>query len=374
MIMLETFPSFPKQPVAKQEQQEVRHGSIEYYKAKENPIRRHLGHALKIVLADLANTDQKTYERDSNSDTGRLHDALDLKTYVVTFDLPDIQSFDSLEDFQEAAGDSYRLNKQTNEHIRRLQEKEGDAAVDAFLQEDDRLYDEAVEYFEQIRTGNIPGLKTKGNGTTLDIIKSENYQRGGRVYRINIKAALTDRPVYLVKQLSEELLQNIDALPAGFQIKTLLGDTNSRDSVIVYVPEDSFDGAAKVVTEHFQGNWRYHDRHADEGVFGGVALEAPDKSKFPGIRVTVDPPSLNPPVEDTFNGLQAHILSLSVIEYVKQYYHGNKDKMMSHFMSDYDIAEQMWNTHFSRFYEKNASTVLGPKASMKNIAFFEEKV
>ncbi len=41
-------------------------------------------------------------------------------------------------------------------------------------------------------------------------------------------------------------------------------------------------------------------------------------------------------------------------------------------MNDYDIAEQLWNTHFGRFYEKNARAVLGPKASMKNIAFFEE--
>ncbi len=370
--MPEAFPSFPKQPVAKHEQQEVRHGSIEYYKAKENSIERHLGHALKIVLADLANTDQKTYERDSNSDTRRLHDALDLKTCVVTFDLPDIQNFDSFEDFQEAAGDSHKLNRQTNEYIRRLQKIEGAAAVDAFLQEDDRLLDIAEEYFEQIRMGNIPGLKVKGNGTALDIIKSENYQKGGRVYRINIKAALTDRPVYLVKELAEKLVQNIDSLPADFQIKTLLGDTNSRDSVIVYVPEDSFDGAAKIVTEHFQNNWQYHDRHADTGIFGGVALEAPDGSKFPGIRVAIDPPTLETPVEDTFNGLQAHILSLSVIEYVKQYYHGDKDRMMKHFMNDYDIAEQLWNTHFPRFYEKNAREVLGPKASMRNIAFFEE--
>jgi len=365
-------PPLPYREPASSERREVRHSSIEYYKAKENPIRRHLNHALKIVLADLATFDQKTYERDSSPDKGRLHDALDLKTCVVTFDLPDIEQFDSIEDFQKAAGDAHKLNKQTNEHIRRLREKEGDIAVNAFLSEDDCLHDEAKEYFEQIRTGNIPGLKTFGNGSSLDIIKSDNWQKGGRVYRINIKAASTNRPTYLVKQLSEKLLQKKNSLPAGFKIKTLLGDTNSRDSVIVYVPEASFDEAAKVVTEHFQGNWRYHDRHADSGIFGGVALEAPDGSKFPGIRVAVDPPSLEPPVEDTFNGLQAHILSLSVIEYVKQYYHGDKDKMMRHFMGDYDTAEQLWNAHFSRFYEKNARTVLGPKASMKNIAFFEE--
>ena len=370
--MAETFPGFPKQPLAKQEKQELRHGSIEYYKAKENPIQRHLDHALKIVLADLANTDQKTYERDSNPDKVRLHDALDLKIYVVTFDLPDIQHFDSLEEFQKVASDSHELNKQTAEHIHRLQEREGDGAADAFLTEDNRLYDETKEYFDAIRSGRIPGLKAIGNGSNLDIIKSNNFKKGGRVYRINIKAAPTDKPVYLVKQLSEKLTQNSKLTPDGFQIKTLMGDTNSRDSVIVYVPEGSFEGAAKIVTEHFQGNWQYHDRHADAGIFGGVALEAADGSKFPGIRVAVDPPSLDPPVQDTFNGLQAHILSLSVIDYVKQYYHGDKDKMMNHFMSDYDTAEQMWNSHFSRFYEKNASAVLGPKASMKNIAFFEE--
>jgi len=370
--MLKAFPEFPNRFVVTQEKHEGRHGSIEYYKAKKNSILRHLNHALKIVLADLATTDQKKYERDASPDKGRLHDALDLKTYVVTFDLPDIEQFDSLEDFQKAAGDANEMNKQTDEYIRRLREKEGDAAEDAFLAEDERLDDEAQEYFEQIRTGNIPGLKTFGNGSSLDIIKSDNWQKGGRVYRINIKAASTDRPTYLVKQLSEKLLQKKDALPAGFQIKTLLGDTNSRDSVIVYVPEASFEEAAKVVTEHFQGNWRYHDRHADSGIFGGVALEAPDGSKFPGIRVAVDPPSLEPPVEDTFNGLQAHILSLSVIEYVKQYYQGDKDKMMRHFMGDYDTAEQLWNAHFSMFYERNARIILGLKASMKNIAFFEE--
>lgn len=370
--MPETFPKFPNHPGAKQEKQEARHGSIEYYKAKENSIRRHLDHALKIVLVGLADTDQKTYERDSNPDKMRLHDALDLKVYVVTFDLPDIQQFGTLAAFQKAARDSHKLNKQTNEHIRRLGEKEGKATVDAFLAEDNRLHDEAKEYFEQIRTGNISGLTATGNGTTLDIIKSDNYQKGSRVYRINIKAAPTDRPVYLVKRLAEKLSQNRNLIPAGFKIKTLMGDTNSRDSVIVYVPEDSFEGAAKIVTEHFRDNYQYHDRHADDGVFGGVALEAEDKSKFPGIRVTIDPPSLNPPVQDTFNGLQAHLLSLSVIDYVKQYYHGDKDKMMRHFMSDYDTAEQMWNSHFARFYEKNASVVLGPKASLKNIAFFEE--
>lgn len=107
--MPETFPKFPNRPVATQEKQELRHGSIEYYKAKENPIRRHLDHALKIVLADLAQTDQKTYERDSSPDKGRLHDALDLKVYVVTFDLPDIQHFDTLEEFQNAAGNAYKL-------------------------------------------------------------------------------------------------------------------------------------------------------------------------------------------------------------------------------------------------------------------------
>ncbi len=370
--MLETFPGFPKQPLAKQEKQELRHGSIEYYKAKENPIRRHLDHALKIVLADLAYMDQKTYERDSSPDEGRLHDALDLKTYVVTFDLPDIQQFDTLEEFRRASGDSYHLNKQTNKHIRRLQEEEGAAAVDAFLTEDNRLYDETKEYFEAIRSGRTPGLKAIGNGTNLDIIKSNNFKKGGRVYRINIKAAPTDKPVYLVKQLAEKLSQNPNLIPAGFQIKTLMGDTNSRDSVIVYVPEGSFEGAAKIVTEHFQDNWQYHDRHADAGIFGGVALEAADGSKFPGIRVAVDPPSLDPPMQDTFNGLQAHILSLSVIDYVKQYYHGDKDRMMNHFMSDYDTAEQMWNSHFARYYEKHAKEVLGPKASTKNIAFFEE--
>lgn len=370
--MPEAFSSFPNQPVAKQEKQEVRHGSIEYYKAKENPIGRHLDHALKIVLADLANTDQKTYERDSNPDKGRLHDALDLKTHVVTFDLPDIQQYATLEEFRDAASNSYKLNKQTNEYIRRLQETKGEAAADEFLLEDERLYDEAKEYFEAVRTGRVPGLKTYGNGTALDIIKSDNYQKGGRVYRINIKAAPTDRPVYLVKQLAEKLSQNPNLIPAGFQIKTLMGDTNSRDSVIVYVPEGSFEGAAKIVTEHFQDNWQYHDRHADAGIFGGVALEAADGSKFPGIRVAVDPPSLDPPMQDTFNGLQAHILSLSVIDYVKQYYHGDKDRMMNHFMSDYDTAEQMWNSHFARYYEKHAKEVLGPKASTKNIAFFEE--
>ncbi|MFZ3032056.1 MAG: hypothetical protein WA082_03400 [Candidatus Moraniibacteriota bacterium] len=370
--MSETFPKFPNHPGVKQEKQEAHHGSIEYYKAKENSIRRHLNHALRIVLANLANTDQKAYERDSSPDKGGLHDALDLKTQVVTFDLPDIQQFNTLEEFQDAAKNSYKLNKQTNEHIRRLQETKGEAAVDAFLLEDDRLFDEAKEYFERIRSGKVSGLKTYGNGSTLDTIKSDDYRKGGRVYRINIKAASTDRPVYLVKQLSEKLSENSDSLPAGFQIKTLLGDTNSRDSVIVYVPESSFDGAAKIVAEHFQGNWQYHDRHADDGIFGGVALETPDKSKFPGIRVAVDPPTLEPPVEDTFNGLQAHILSLSVIEYVKQYYHGDKDTMIGHFRSDFDTAEQLWNAHFARLYEKHVNAVLGPKASMKNIAFFEE--
>jgi hypothetical protein len=370
--MPETFPGFPKQPLAKQEKQELRHGSIEYYKAKDNPIQRHIGHALKIVLAGLASMDQKTYVRDSSPDKGRLHDALDLKTHVVTFDLPGIEQFDTLVDFQEEARNSHKLNKQTNEHIRRLQETKGDAAADAFLLEDERLFDEAKEYFERIRSGNVPGLKTHGNGTTLDIIKSENFQKGGRVYRINIKAAFTDRPVYLVKELAEKLAQNPNLIPAGFQIKTLMSDTNSRDSVIVYVPKDSFEGAAKIVTEHFQDNYQYHDRHADDGVFGGVALEAEDKSKFPGIRVTIDPPSLDPPVQDTFNGLQAHLLSLSVIDYVKQYYHGDKDRMIEHFMNDYDTAEQLWNAHFARLYESHASVVLGPQASMKNIAFFEE--
>lgn len=370
--MSEIFPQFPKRPVAAQEKQELRHGSIEYYKAKNNSIERHLDHALKIVLADLAYMDQKTYEQDSSHDNGEVHDALDLKTYVVTFDLPDIQQFDTLEQFRDASGDSYHLNTQTNKHIRRLREGEGAAAVDAFLAEDNRLHDEAKAYFDSVRSGKVPGLKSSGKGTTLHIIGSDHYRKAGRTYRINIKAAPTDKPVYLVKQISEKLAQNPGAVPSGFKIKTLLGDTNSRDSVIVYVPEGSFEGAAKIVTEHFQDNWQYHDRHADTGIFGGVALEAPDGSKFPGIGVTVDPPSLDPPVEDTFNGLQADILSRSVIEYIKQYYHSDKDKMLRHFMSDYDTAERLWNAHFARYYEKHAQVVLGPKASMKNIAFFEE--
>lgn len=361
---------FPQPP--RTEQREVRHGSIEYYKAKHNPIDRHLDHALKIVLARLTNMDQKKYEDESDPRWADSQDVLDLKTYVVAFELPSIDQYETLDSFQEAVRDARDSDKLANDYLRRLSERGGQAAVDHFISEQERFYDEVEAYFLDIQRGKVLGLGVSGPSPIGNIISSANFKDDGRVYRINIKVSPGDYPVFLVKQLAEKFTKNPKPIPAGFAMKTLLGDTNARDSVIVYVPEDSFEGAAKIVTEHFEDNWQYHDRHADTGVFGGVALEAPDGSKFPGIRVTVDPPSLEPPVGDTFNGLQAHILSLSVIEYVKQYYHGDKDKMMSHFMSDYDTAEQLWNGHFVRCYEKNARKVLGPKASMKNIAFFEE--
>ncbi|MFZ1627042.1 MAG: hypothetical protein WAT81_04535 [Candidatus Moraniibacteriota bacterium] len=365
-------PPVPSRQPQRPEQREVRHGSIEYYKAKNNSIDRHLDHALKIVLTRLANMDQEKYKRESDPRWANSHDVLDLKTYMVKFELPSIDQHETFEGFQEAAPDANDPDKQYDDYLLQLSEREGQAAVDYFLSEQERLYDEVAAYFSDIEAGKIQGLRVTNPSPIGGILSSTNFKEGGRVYRINIKAIPADHPVSLVKQLADKFSENRPSVPAGFTIKTLLGDTNSRDSVIVYVPEESFEGAAKVVTEHFQGNWQYHDRHADAGIFGGVALEAPDGSKFPGIRVAVDPPSLEPLVGDTFNGLQAHILSLSVIEYVKQYYHGDKDKMMSHFMSDYDTAEQLWHAHFGRLYEKNARTVLGPKASMKNIAFFEE--
>ena len=192
------------------------------------------------------------------------------------------------------------------------------------------------------------------------------------VARINIKVPETISPYHVVMQLAEKLSHDDVVTTGGFQMKSLRGDSSDRDGVIIYATADSFKGICSILRDYFRNDYHYHDRNADCAIFGGVALEDSDGSKFPSIRVCAEPESVSSRLSArwTFNDLQATILSEAVLDYVAAQYHGDKLAMLKDFNTNHSEAYETGYREFPKVYRKAVGDVLGDEERAKNIAFF----
>jgi hypothetical protein len=343
------------------------HTNIEHYKEKRNGAERHAEDALRICLAALTKIkeyDLKGYIEDlevhaklARSSNPRL-DPLNIKRFVKSGVLPSIEQFNSLPEFSDALShiDDDSIYENMNPDV-----------LDSI-----RAQDEAWEtYVASIKQKSYEGGPLIVSGSQNVLLTRESI--GAKfVARFNIKTPITISPYEVVQALAKIFEENKTILKNGFQLKSLSGNSWDRDSVIVYSTEGSFSEIAKILDEYFKDNYQYHDRNADKAIFGGVALESSDGSKFPAIRICAEPDSISNKLSSnwTFNDLQSTIIGRVLGYFVATHFNGSKEAMLEYFAADYLAGLSLWEDEFPVVYEKSAKDLLGEEIELNNIAFF----
>lgn len=358
--------------------------SLEYYRNKNNGIERHLDDALKVCLAKLSLMSgvsvrmfiediplRKKFTHEPAIDPLRMKPLLkisgvprvnDVSTnqadQVSTPEEFAVQVTASLDDsVYEQNINSFMTKEQLSSHYESVRAQE----------EEWRVY---VERTRELHNEGKSNVMVYGSQEVI-MTSCTDFDC---VARINIKVPSTgDIPHSIVRKLADKFVTHETIIASDFQMKSLTGNPRDRDSVIIYTSEGSFPEIAKIVREHFRDDFHYHDRHADPAVFGGVALEDKDGSKFPAIRVSAEPESLSKRFNFmwTFNDLQATLLGEALVAYISQYYDGDKDAMLQDFISQYDSAYEVWYKHFPTCYQDAVMMVAGNDADARNIAFFK---
>jgi len=342
-------------PLLKNVLEQAPHRNLEYYKAKNNSVSRHIDDLLKVVLSDLVLTNQKEYAHDASS---RAEDPLDIKYGLQKSFLPRISEYPTLEEYGEYVKSYKNISSQSFEgKMERMKPDVREKLLTRYNDETEKY----VSLVDAIKAGGIPSLYV-GDGGGAEAISTVDHE--DVTLRLNIKVDAEDSVYGLIEKVVQEFMKDKDVMKYGFQIKTLSGDSDTRDGIIIYLPNNSFAPAGTIITNFFKDNVQYHDRHADPGIMFGVDLEADDGSKFPGIRVTEEPKAYS-----TFNTMQADIVSHAVIDYVQDFFAGDKDKMIESFKQDYDEALWRWEQEFPNYYEKSAKKLIGDNANLQNIAF-----
>ncbi len=343
---------------------------LDYYRNKNNGIERHLDDALTILLATLTRCEQKHIDSLIQSQKrgvvigATTTDALDIKRPLKTEGLPSIHMTESIESYAKQVEEAFDQDKHFEKQIKGLSDDEITALTNTFEQEDAEWAMYTQELNQKFSRGESP-IMSYGNQS---IIKTPGTTHC--VARINIKVPETVSPYQVVMELAKKFSNDKTVVANGFQMKSLTGTSSDRDGVIIYSSEEAFASLCSIVTDHFRDDFHYHDRHADPAIFGGVALEDVDGSKFPSIRVSAEPESINQKLGMTFNDLQATLLSEAVLEYLALYYEGNKLHMLHDFIVAYDEAYEKWCQEFPKLYRKAVVAIVGPEAKCSNIAFF----
>ncbi len=354
------------------------HETLEFYKNKVNGIERHLDDVLKVILFSLTRTEKRFFEQSVKAYEkykGELligeqseFDALEIKELLQLVDLPilDGVSFDEFAESIKKFSYFRTGRKKLESYLESLPEIERNQ----YFEVRDSQAEKASMFMKQIERGEIGGLVLRNAGG-VDAIFTETYQSGtNRGYRVNINVHFKDDPYVIVHHLTERLLQKKKALSSGFGIKTLGTDGSIRDGVIIYCKHEAFSDVASVVTDYFDDNDDYHERHSVPGIMFGTSLETADKRKFPGIRVTSDPKK---PFY-TFNYLQAGIVSAAIIEYVKKYYHGDNTELVRCFRNDYFEEYLKFEQNFPAIYKQAVKLIVGQEQQTDNIAFLAEDI
>lgn len=351
------------------ENERLRHHTIEYYKGKSNGPERHAEDALSICLAALTRIKESTfraYIEDTVQEvtsyphtlTPRL-DPLDIKECVKSGILPNIEESSSISEFTDAVS---HINDDS------IYRDIGSHVLDSM-----RVQDEAWgAYVESVRQKSYEGGSVIVYGPQNVLMTRESIS-AKFVARFNIKTPISISPYEITHVLGEIFEKNETILKNGFQLKSLRGDSCDRDSVIVYATEGSFQEIAKVLEEYFKNNFQYHDRNADKAIFGGVALESGDGSKFPAIRICAEPDSISGTLSShwTFNDLQATILTQALGYFIEAHFEKSKDTMLNFFVNDYLEGLMLWEKEFPTFYKKAVEDFFGEEVGVSNIAFFQ---
>lgn len=352
--------------------------TIEYYKNKSNGIERNLDDVLEAVLFNLATKTKDDFDRESKAceknrnDTTKNktleYDALSIKEILQLPYLPTLNG-DTLEGYRDdVQAFKYFLTTESkfSDYIDGLSEEE----KSSFFEESNRVNEIGLNYYRSVENGEVNGMEMVLSGG-VQAFSTKNYEAGSQVpwYRVNIKVDpfSPETPAFIITNLVKELSKKEGVMKAGFRCK-VMAEGSCRDGIIIYTPKDAFTGVADVVTKYFDDNPGYHDRHADKGIMFGTPLETADRRKFPGIRVTADPKE----PFTTFNYLQAAIVSLATVDYVKKYYGNDHTKMLHDFGTDYYDAFLKWEQHFPSIYKNAVKEVLGNDQQVDNIAFLGE--
>ncbi len=345
----------------------LRHHTFEYYKGKSNGPERHAEDALRICLAALTRIKESTFRAYientvqgvtyPNTDTPRL-DPLDIKECVKSGVLPHIEESSSVSEFSDAVS---HIN---DDSIYR--------DMDSHVLDSIRVQDEAWEaYVESVKQRSYQGGKVIVYGPKNVLMTPESI--GAKfVARFNIKTPIKVSPYEITQVLGKIFEENETILKNGFQMKSVRGDSRDRDSVIVYATEGSFSEIAKVLEECFKDDFQYHDRNADNAIFGGVVLESGDGSKFPAIRICAEPDSVSEKLSSywTYNDLQATIITQALGYFIEAHFEKSKDKMLNFFVNDYLDGLVLWEKEFPTLYKKAVEDFFGEEMGVSNIAFF----
>jgi hypothetical protein len=354
------------------------HLTIEYYRNKSNGIERHLDDVLQAALFKLATIDRKHFENDckwydkhladSKRNVNPGFDALDIKVILQLSYLPRLTDGD-FEDFNKSIqsfGYFSEWESKLVTYLERLPTKERDL----FEEKRDELNERGVSYWESIEHGEVEGLEIVSAGGVpaifTELFVKKSPKKG---YRVNIKVdpLSPETSTFILSEIVKRLHEKKGAMESGFGTK-IMGGESTRDGIIIYSTPGAFTDIAEVVTEYFDNNDSYHDRHAEKGIMFGVPLETADRHKFPGIRVTSEPKK----PFSTFNTLQAEIVSPAIINYIRKYYHGDHTEMLRQFRNDYYDAYLLWEQNFPQTYKDAVKEVLGNSQQLDNIAFLAE--
>ncbi len=325
--------------------------SLEYYKAKNNPISRHVEDLLPVILHKLTYFDNPKYGNNASFASYNIFDGMKKLLQASYLNEPNIQE--------------QNANAHPGSYMGQIERMDNEESKNFFAR---RNNEEAMysELEERIRRGEIPGLYM-ANTFNLDAIATISKTEEVSV-RINIKVNSKTTHSEIIRQLANLFRANEDLLLSGFQIKTLDGDNDIRDGVIVYLPDASFKNASEIIVNLFKNDDDYTDRHTEPGIMFGTALETDDGIKLNGIRVTEQPVD-----HTTFNAMQAQIVSEAVYSYVMNEYSGNKNAMLEDFAKDYTTAFNKWEKEFPEYYEKSAKETVGENANLHNISFLSRK-
>lgn len=348
---------------------------LEYYKNKNNGIERHLDDALKIALATCVSRSHAEIKQLIDHRNSRIrmyqngqpqYDPLTMKEIIKTSEMPSIETSFSVEDYKVQVADACDINKRFEKMFEGLTEDEIAKQEKKFEKESEE-WNMYTENLNQLFYAGKSKIMSFGNQSV--IMTSAPIQC---VARINIKVPADVSPYHVVMQLAEKFTKNEAIIEGGFQMKSLRGQSSDRDSVIIYATQGSFKNIVSVVREQFRNDYHYHDRNAEPAIFGGVALEDEDGSKFPSVRVCAEPESISRRLSShwTFNDLQATILSEAVIDYINNNYNGDKEAMVKDFSEKYLDAYERWCERFPKLYKQAVGYVLGDEEKAKNIAFF----
>ncbi len=311
----------------------------EYYRNKRNTILRHLEEVTEVILESLIKISDNQYSTLKHSQDKGAKDALDLKSSLLRAH-PFSDTWGSLEEHlpQDQLEDlAYQLNKK---------------------------FEEYSQFLDDLAAGNIRGL-TLLERPPQNFIRTNNFDSVDTKYRINIKVNPRAGEYGTILNMVRSFQNDDDLVAGGFQIKTLNGDT--RDAVIVYLPERSFSLAAKHIIDLFKDDPYYNDRHSDPGIMFGVPVEFKEGRKMPGVRVTEEPAGEYD--HSTFNTMQADVLSCATILYIQEVYKGDKARFCEDLGDLESDGRIKWEQDFPSYYARAAKDLVGEGANLDNIAF-----